>query len=66
MFMSIKKKPYPKTVLMKTGAVGNSKSFFAKLKLITFNGLISLFRYITYTGSTAVLRDVKKYINFFK
>jgi len=64
MYMNIKKKLDPKTLLMKT-VVGNSESFSAKLKLITFNDLIFLVNYITYAGST-VLRDVKKYINIFK
>jgi len=63
MYMNIKK-PNPKTLLMKT-VVGNSKSFSAKLKLITFNDFIFLVNYITYAVST-VLRDVKKYINIFK
>jgi len=48
---------------MKT-VVGNLKLFPAKPKLITFNDLLSLVKYITYAGRTG-LRDVKKYINIF-
>jgi len=46
---------------MKTETVGNSKSFSAKLKLITFNDLISLVKYITYTETTEYYEMLKIY-----